>query len=324
MGQIRYLVLVCLLLFWAPLLARPQGGLVARPPAAGEYVLGPGDQIAFHVIDMEDEIPDKPVRVDSNGFVDIPLAGRFRVGGLTLEQFKAELASRISKYINNPRISASLTEEKGRSVSISGSVANPGVHQLPGPERLIEVLSLAGGTRSDAGWQVIVTREQKWGKIPLPNAIVDPTTGSSTASLALDDLQSSTNPSDNIPVMPNDIIFVPKAEVVYVLGNVRKSGGFQLSSHSSISVLQAITLAESYDKDAALTKAMIIRRAAGGDGKTTQLPVNIAKILAGKDSDVALKANDILFLPSSGVKSGTLRAVGAIIQAAAGAAVYRF
>jgi len=124
--------------------------------------------------------------------------------------------------------------------------------------------------------------------------------------------------------MPNDIIFVPKAEVVYVMGDVRKSGGFQLSSHSTISVLQAISLADSWDKDAALTKAMIIRRASGDDGKTTELPVNITRILAGKDSDISLKANDILFLPGSAAKSGALRAVGAIIQAAAGAAVYRF
>jgi polysaccharide export outer membrane protein len=272
---------------------------------------------------MEDEIPDKPVRIDPNGFVDIPLAGRFRASGLTLDQFKDELASRITKYISSPRITVNLTEEKGRSVSISGAVFSPGVHELPGPERLIETLSLAGGTKPDAGWRVIITREQKWGKIPLPDVIVDPTTGCSIASLSLDELQSSKNPSDNILIYPNDIIFVPKAEVVYVMGSVRKPGAFELASHPSVSVLQALSLAESMDKDAAPSKAKIIRPAAGGDGKPIELPVNIAQILAGKDPDVPLKPNDILYLPGSS-RSGAKRTAEALLLAVTGAAVYRF
>src|SRR6202041_1892125 len=101
-----------------------------------------------------------------------------------------------------------------------GSVNSPGVHELNGPKRLIDVISLAGGARSDAGSRVIVTREQKWDKLPLPGAVVDPTTGTSTASVSLDDLMSSKNPSDNILVETNDIISIPKAETVYVVGNV--------------------------------------------------------------------------------------------------------
>src|ERR1035437_2893441 len=137
--------IICL--FWMPQV-HSQGGLVARPPAAPEYVLGAGDQIVLHVIDMQ-EISDKPIRIDSSGFVDIPLAGRFRASGMTLEQFKSDLATRLSKYITNPQISVGLTDGQSRSVSIIGSVNAPGVHQLPGPERLIEVLSLAGGMKAD-------------------------------------------------------------------------------------------------------------------------------------------------------------------------------
>ena len=123
-----------------------------------------GIKILLHVIDM-DEISDKPIRIDPNGFVDIPLAGRFHASGLTLEQFKAELATRLSKYITNPHISVNLAEDDSRPVSIIGSVNAPGVHQISGDKRLIEVLSLAGGVKDDAGSQVIVTREQAWGKL---------------------------------------------------------------------------------------------------------------------------------------------------------------
>jgi len=323
MGLIRYLIFV-IWLFWVPLQALPQAGLIARPVAAApEYALGAGDQVVLHVIDM-DEISDKPVRIDPNGFVDIPLAGRFRAAGLTLEQFKAELATRLSKYITSPQISVSLTDDQSRSVSIIGSVAAPGVHQLPGPKRLIEVLALAGGVKADAGSRVILTREQKWGKLPLANVTVDPATGSSTASVSLDDLQASKNPSDNILILPNDIISIPKAEIVYVVGNVRKPGGFQLSSHPTISLLQAIALAEGMDRDAAPRRATILRQAPGSDGKATEIPVDISQIFAGKAPDIALQGNDVLNVPSSAAKSGSRRAIEAILQAATGLAVYHY
>jgi len=286
--------------------------------------LGNGDEIVIHVVDMEDEIPEKPVRIDPNGDVDIPLAGRFHANGLTLDQFKTELASRLTKFVNNPRISVNLTDERSRSVTITGAVVAPGVRQLQGPVRLIEALALGGGAKAEAGPRVIITREQKWGKIPLPDATVDPATGTSTASVSLDDLQASRNPSENILMMPNDSVYVPKAEIVYVVGNVRKSGGFQLSTHPTISLLQAIALAEGMDKDAKPESARILRQPQGGDGKPKVIPVNISLVMAGKAPDVALQGNDILDVPNSGVKSGSRRAIEAIIQAATGVAVYRF
>jgi polysaccharide export outer membrane protein len=324
MGLIRYPVIVCFCVFWAPLLAQSQGGLIARPPAAPDYVLGPGDSMAIHVIDMEDEIPDRPVRIDPNGFLDIPLVGRFHASGLTLEQFKSDLAGRLAKYITNPRISLSLTDNQGRSITVIGAVNSPGVHQMPGPERLIEVLALAGGPKEDAGPRVILTREQKWGKIPLPDAVVDPVTGNSTAYLSLDELQASKNPSDNILMYPNDIISIPKAEIVYVTGDVKKASGFQLSSHPTISLTQALSLAGGMDKDAAPGSARILRQAPGGDGKRIDIQVDITQIFAGKAVDVALQGNDVLYIPTSAVKSGARRAAEAIIQAATGVAIYRF
>jgi polysaccharide biosynthesis/export protein len=323
MDRMRHICFIFFMLCMMPSLAHSQSVLVARPPAAPEYVLGAGDQISIHVIDMA-EVSDKPVRIDPNGYVDIPLAGRFRASGMTLEQFKSEVATRLSKYITSPQISANLTDDESRTVSVIGSVYTSGVHQLPGPKRLIEVLSLAGGVKGEAGSKVIVTREQKWGTIPLAGAAVDPVTGYSTASVSLDDLLASKNPVDNILILPNDIISIPKAEVVYVMGNVRKAGGFQLSSHPTISLLQALSLAEGMDRDAAPQKAKILRQAPGGDGKAVEIPVDITRIFSGKASDIPLQGNDVLFIPNSATKSGSRRAIDAIIQAATGLAIYRF
>ncbi len=305
------------------LVAHGQVGLIPRPAPAPEYVLGAGDQIVLHVVDME-ELSEKPIRIDPNGNVDLPMVGQMHAAGETPEQFKAELATKLSRYIRSPQISLSLTDDQSRPVSVVGAVNSPGVHQLQGPRRLIEVISLAGGTKADAGSRVILTREQKWGPLPLAAARRDATTGFSTASLSLDDLMASKNPPDNILIEPNDIISIPKAEVIYVVGDVRKSGGFQLSSHESISLLQAVSLAEGLDHDSAPKRARILRPAPGGDGTPREIPVDIDAIFAGKSPDVPLYGNDILFVPHSAAKSGSRMAAQAILQAAVGAAIYRF
>lgn len=297
---------------------------VAQPssrPENADYTLGPGDQILIRVVDME-ELSDKTVRIDPNGFVDLPLAGRLNATGLTLEQFKGRLSDKLKRYITSPQITLNLTDNQSRPVSILGAVNSPGVHQLQGPKRLVEVISLAGGTRADAGGKVIITREAKWGKLPVPGARTDMTGDFSTAEMSLDDLLASKRPSENILVLPNDIISIPKAEVVYVIGNVKKAGGFPLSSHDTISILQALSLAQGTDRDAASKRARIIRPAEGNPNNVKEIPVDIDKILTGKAPDMQLYANDVLFIPNSAAKSGTRRTAEAILQAATGFAVY--
>ncbi len=93
--------------------------LQRRPHLATEYVLGPGDQFVLHVADA-DEISDKPLRVDPGGFVDLPLAGRMDVGGLSLEQFKSELKAKLSLYITDPAITVNLTASESQPVSVVG------------------------------------------------------------------------------------------------------------------------------------------------------------------------------------------------------------
>lgn len=296
----------------------------ASSPAAAngqEYVLGPGDAVSIHVDDLQ-EIPDKPVRVDPNGFVDLPLAGHFQASGLTLEGFKTTLAARLRRYITNPEISVALTDNQSRPVSVIGSVNAPGVHQLQGPKRLIEVISLAGGVKADAGFKVIVTRESAWGRIPLSDAKVDSTGGFSTAAISLDSLLAGTNPQQNIPIEPNDVISIPKAEVVYVTGQVKRSGGFPLSSHESMSLLQAISLAEGLGPDAQSKKARILRPTEGDRSKVTDIPVDVKSILEGKAPDVQLYANDVLFVPNSAAKTATRRTIDTVLQGAVGLAIY--
>lgn len=303
--------------------ARTQPTLQARPSPPPDYVLGVGDQLSIHVVDLED-IPDRPLKIDPNGYIDLPLVGTIQASGKTVEQLRKELTEKLTKYINPAHVSLNLTDDKGHPVSVVGAVNNPGVQQLQGPRRLIEALSVAGGIRTaDAGSTVTVTRELRWGKLEGPGAYVDLAQGVSILTLPLSDLLSSRNPALNVLIQPNDIISVPKADIVYVVGNVRRAGGFPLPIKGNISLLQALSLAEGLDQNAAASRARILRPAQNGDGKPKNIEVNISKISKGEAEDVPLYANDVLYIPNSAIKSSAKRATDAILAVTTGIIIYR-
>ncbi len=290
-------------------------------PSAG-YILGPGDQILIQVTDLDD-FPNRPLQINPDGDVDLPLIGPFHVSGLTLAQMKAELTVRLSKYISAPHIVLNLTQNQSTPVSVVGSVNTPGVHQLDGPKRLLEVISLSGGLRPDAGNEVIVTRQAGRTPLTMASGHVELSGGFSTGRYSLDDLINARNPVDNILVEAGDVVSVPKAELIYVVGDVRKAGGFTLSSHLSLPLLQALTLAEGMGPHAAGKRARILRPAPGGDGTPKEIVVDVDKIMAGKAPNPPLFANDVLFIPNSAVKAISERAFETALGVAAGAAIYR-
>ena len=312
--------LSCLIFLTTSLFA--QVDLQKRPQLPAPYVLGPGDAIALHVDDVE-EIPVTPITIDPGGFVDLPMAGRVQAAGLTLTQFNAELVAKYSQYITAPKVSTNLVQSGSEPVSVVGQVNLPGVHQLAGSKHLLEVISLSGGLKPDAGPSVIVTREPRWGTIQAAHTSVDPATGDSTATFSLDDLMSGKSPQDNIQIEPNDVVSVPRAELVYVLGDVKKAGGFQLSTHPTISLLEALTMAEGLGPDDSAKNARILRQEPGGDGVPRQIPVNVNKIVAGKAPDVQLHPNDVLYIPHSGSKVIARRAIEAAVGVSTGILIYR-
>ena len=291
---------------------------IHSPP---EYVLGPGDQIAIHVEDMDD-ISAKSIRIDPSGYIDLPLAGRTEAAGLTIEQLRTALTTKLSKFITTPDIALNVVESASQPVSVVGQVNNPGVHQLGGSRRLLEVISLSGGLKPDAGPVVIVTRDPRWGAIQGGHARLDPN-GYSIARFSLDSLITASNPDDNIVIQPNDVVSVPKAELIYVLGDVHKAGGFQISTHPTVSLLQAVSLAEGLGPDNSAAHARSLRKRPGSDGVPREIPVDITKIMNGQSPDIPLLPDDVLFVPHSGVKVATRRAVETLIGLST-AMIYRY
>ena len=297
---------------------RRQGQLLQLPVW---YVLGPDDQIVLQGLNAE-EIVNRPMRIDPSGEIGLPMVGRLRAAGLTIQQFEQELNQRLSIYIREPRISVSVTEYRSQPVSVLGAVNSPGVLQVQGRKTLMELLSLAGGLRPDAGYRVKITRGVEWGPIPLPNAAPDSTGKFNVAEVTIKGLMEAKNPEANILIMPHDVISVPVAELVYVIGDVKKAGGFTLHERETMSVLQALSLAEGLQSTADAKRAKILRLPPDGEDRQ-EIPVNVKEILAGKSQDVTLQGGDILFVPDSTGKKVGYRTLDAIINVVTGVAIWR-
>ncbi|HWQ57017.1 MAG TPA: polysaccharide biosynthesis/export family protein [Bryobacteraceae bacterium] len=293
---------------------------LAEAPSSTGYVLGSGDELVVRVLDTP-EIDDRPIRVDSNGNISLPLAGDIHVTGLTAEGVRAQLTGRLRAFLNSPSVTVRVVGFRNQPVSVLGAVNQPGVHQINGPKTLIEVLSQAGGLRNDAGNAVKVTRRKEMGSLPLPNAVLDSSGQFYVAELRSHSLIEAKNPQENIIILPHDVVSVPRAECIYVIGAVRRSGGFVLNEREELTVLQALALAEGLDRLAAPKLARILRPTAGGH--RNEIPVNINRILANKMDDVSLRANDTLFIPNSAARGATMRALEAALQMGTGLVIWR-
>lgn len=301
----RYSLFAFALLLLAGLAAAQQ----PAPPAAGpvpapnpsqfrpNYVLGPGDQIIIRAADAE-EMSDKPFRIDSDGFVTLPLVGKVRAGGLNLDQLEAELVGLLKVYIRNPQVTVSVAQYRAEPVFFVGAFKSPGIYPLQGRHTLVEMLAAEGGLQPTAGRRIKLTRRQEMGPIPLPNAVVDPVAKTTSVEISLGSLEESVNPEEDIVLQPFDVISVERAEVVYVSGDVMRGGAIELGERDFLTVLQVLSLSGGIGPEG--SQKVRVLRPVLNSGKRAEIDVDVKKILSGQANDFPLLSNDMLFVPHAG------------------------
>lgn len=294
--------------------------LTAHTQGSRSYLLGPDDQLTIRVLDL-DEMGGAPYRVDREGNIALPLVGTLAVAGRTVGAVEASLTERLKEYLQSPKVTVSITDFGSQPVTVLGSVNSPGVRQVRGHRTLFQVISEAGGLKTEAGNRIRITREKQQGPLPLAGASLEPSGQYFVGEVSVKAILDASNPGENIEMRPNDVVSVPRANLVYVIGAVKRTGGYVLTENDHLSVLEALSMSEGLERSASPGKAKILR-AVPGAGRT-EIAVNITKILNGKGSDVDLNAGDILFIPGSAIKSAALRSMETAIQFGTGIAIYR-
>ena len=269
-----------------------------------ELLIGPGDLVEISLFGVPDFKTD--VRVSSEGDVSLPMLGSVPVSGLSVEKAAKLIETKLTekRLYNNPHITVFEKEYATQGISVLGEVQRPGIYPMLGARRLYDAISAAGGTTPKAGGYALIThRGDPDHSIRVPLSFGAPD-----------------SMDNNVAVEPGDTILVSKGGVVYVVGDVRQPGGFVLENGKSLTVLQAVALAQGPNPNAALNSARLIRKTQNG---REDIPLALKKILAAKATDVKLQADDVLFVPNSAGKSAAKRSAETILQMATGIAIWR-
>jgi polysaccharide export outer membrane protein len=266
----------------------------------GDYVIGSGDLITIEVFDVPELSRD--VRVNETGYISLPLMpSKVRAGGLTPFQLQDKLAELLQTngLVSTPQVSVSVKEQHSQPITVIGAVKNPMVIQALRKTTLLQALSQAGGVGDDAGSTVIVTRPGSGGSDPADPADTSAPTAPQTFTINLADVLESGDSRFDIPLVGGDVVSVPRAGIIYVVGAVQKPGGFLLQNDlDKMTMLKMLSLAGGTTNTAKMRNAVILRKNLD-TGKRDQVPVDLKKIMSLKTQDVQMQANDILFVPDS-------------------------
>jgi polysaccharide biosynthesis/export protein len=330
-----------------------------RTAASSDYVIGAGDLINVQVFDVPEM--SRELRVSQTGTIGIPLVPvRLQVVGLTEVQTERKITEVLEAngLISHPEVSVTVKEKKSRPITIVGAVAHPMVYEADRQVTLIDVLAQAGGISGDASDHVIVTRPER---DAAPDVSTETAQASSTAddssrsnasnnsapgaSAATNDKSAAEPPqippplantitvnlsqileagdmANNIVIQPGDVVTVPHAGIIYILGAVSKPGGYTVSNdRAQLSTLKVLSLAGGLDRTAKSDRAVIVRKDA--TGQQQQVDVDLRKIMKFEAEDVQLRPSDILYIPRSTAKQAAIRAAEIGTALATGVLVYR-
>ena len=276
-------------------------GPAALPDDFTKLLIAPGFVLGFDVFGVSEMAHE--LNVDGEGNVSVPLIGTVHVGGSTLRQaevrFNALLAE--AQLIKDPQVSLSILAFAKQAVTVAGEVQSPGRVQLLAPRSLLDVLAMAGGETTAAGGQVEIRRPTADGMSASKTEYISYASGkdSEAAQAAL--------------VYPGDEVYVQRAGVVYILGAVQRPGGYLMLNGGSLTVPQAIALAQGTTLVASNKEAIIVRKS---NGHISKLITPLKQQQIGDRPVVALADGDMLYIPTSKVKAVLVNSQSVLSSAA--------
>jgi polysaccharide export outer membrane protein len=291
----------------------PEPSLAGNLPA---QKIGPNDLLSVSVYGAPELT--KTVRVSAEGFVRLPmLRQKIEAKGLMPSDLEERIAAALDaeKILVEPVVTVTIAEYRSRPISVAGAVKVPLTFQALGQTTLLEALTRAQGLSADAGTEILVTRPPY---IPggLPRIERIPLKG----------LIDAADPALNVTLDGGEEVRVPQIGRIFVVGNVKHPGAFKIEDGFGLTLLKVLAMAEGLMPYAA-KQAFIYRHGdAASPASQQEVAIDLRKILDRKQPDVALSANDILYIPDNRSARLTMttidRAIGFASTTASGFLIY--
>jgi polysaccharide export outer membrane protein len=256
--------------------------------------LGIDDLVAVSVYDAPELT--RSVRVDADGTIHLPLLKNgIAAAGVLPGELEASVAKALKdeEILVDPVVKITVVEYHSRPISVMGAVKKPLTFQAVGVVTLLDALAYADGLSPDAGTEIVLTRGDKVDRI-------------STKAL-LKDADSTVN----YTLHGGEIIRVPEAGKIFVVGNIRKSGAFMIHDPGGESVLKMVALSEGLMPFAA--KVAYVYRPDEA-GVKQEIPIELDKIMRRKAPDVPLQIDDVLYIPDNKSRRTTMTVIDRITQ----------
>ena len=239
---------------------------LAPASAQTAYQLVPGDILKISVFKNPDLSLD--VRVSESGTIGYPLIGTVPVSGLTLPAAERKIAQMLQDggFVINPQVNILLTEGFGDLVSVIGEVNKSGRYSVESAgHHLAGMLAAAGGISPNGGDVVTVTGVRNGKPFRRDVDVVK--------------LSSSGESADDIEVYGGDTVFVARAPLFYIYGQVQKPGQYRLEG--GMTVMQALAAGGGVTGKG--TQRGIVRRRRDASGKVKEESVSLDDSVLDKD-----------------------------------------
>ena len=267
-------------------------------------LIGPGDVLHVQVMDAPEM--EQHVRVADSGMIPLVGDGDVKVSGLTVADAESAIRDHMvaTHYMNHPQVLVTVEQYATETVSVVGEVARPGVFPITTPRTVLDVLSFAGGITNVADRNITIQRHDSKDDTVSYYVSNDPKQAVAT----------------QVMVNPGDTVIVPKAGIVYILGDVNRPGGFAMSNNEDhMTLLQALALAGGVQHSAKQGKARLLRVAEGGQHEEQ---LNLGEIQKGKRPNPTLYPGDILYVPVSWARHLVTVGAPGIAASATSAVIY--
>ena len=213
---------------------------------ARDYIVGEGDVLKITVYDHQDLTTT--ARVSGEGVITFPLIGSVEVKGLTLSEISSKISSFLADgFVINPQVNIFIQEFRSKKAFIMGEVNKPGLYVLPGHTTLLVLLSEAGGMTGNAGDKAIIKRKANGSEENEKGIIID-----------LKYLIERGDTSLDIPILDGDSVYIMKAGVFYLTGEVKKPDAYRYEE--GLTVIKAITMGGGFSDKASKGRVKIIRK----------------------------------------------------------------
>jgi polysaccharide biosynthesis/export protein len=265
--------------------------------ADDRYRIGPGDVLDIRILNRPN-LSREAVRVEGSGMIRMPLIEtEIQAACKTEGELAGDIKERYTKFYRNPQVDVFIKEYHSRQVAIIGAVNEQSRFELQRRIRLLDLLTYAKGPTPKAGQTINIVHS--------PPALIcqkgEPETADTTAfsSYRLSDTLQG-YPQANPFIEPGDVVTLPEANQVYVVGNVFTPLTIPLREPLTLS--RAVAMAGGAKQDSKKDKVRIVRQQPG-TSTSQEIVVDLTSIEKKRAEDVALLPNDIIDVPTSGSKT---------------------